>query len=119
MKKLLLISGAVLVAACAVAQGRIELRATMTGGKGKAVWKTRDSVSQLQAELGVEGERLTPGRIYRIVIGPNTWQVTTNAFGAFEFDRRYVGPNRPTIVSGTVVQLKNAAGQLVLSGVFR
>ena len=119
MKKILLITGAILITTCAMAQGRIELRTVLTGGKGKAVWKTRDSVSQLQAELSVEGERLTPGRIYRIVIGPNTWQVVTNAFGAFDFDRRYIGQNRPSIVSGTVVQVKNAAGQLVLSGVFR
>lgn len=119
MKKILLISSAILVTSCAFAQSRVELRTDLTGGKGKAAWKTRDAVGQLQAELSVEAERLAIGRIYRIVIGPNTWQVTTDALGAFHFQRRYLGPIRPTIVSGTVVYVKNVAGQIVLSGVFR
>lgn len=119
MNKLILISTAILATALAGAQTRIELRAVLSGGKGKAVWKTRDSATQLQAELAVEAQRLLPGRTYRIVIGPNSWPVVTNAFGAFSFDRRYIGPIRPNIVPGTIVSVKNAAGQLVLIGAFQ
>lgn len=119
MNKLILISTAILATALAGAQSRIELRATLSGGKGKAVWKTRDSATQFQAELAVEAQRLVPGRTYRIVIGANSWPVVTNAFGAFSFDRRYIGPTRPTIVRGTIVSIKNAAGQLVLIGAFQ
>ena len=120
MKKVLLLTAAVALAALSVAQGSIELRATLTGiGKGKATWKTRDAGNQLQGELEVGGERLLPNTLYRVVIGANIWSVSSNAFGAFKLYKRYVGPNRPSIGAGTIVRVKNGTGIVVLSGAFQ
>lgn len=108
-----------------LAQGnRVELRANMTGGagssaKGKAVWKTRDAFGQFQAQLQVEGERLTPNTAYQVVIGSNApFDVMTDVTGRFSLALRFTTAARPTIVAGTAVALVNLSGVSVLGGAF-
>lgn len=120
MKKALLIAAAVAMAALVVAQVRTELRANLTGaGKGKAVWKTRDQIGQLQGELQVEAENLRPGTTYRVFIGTYVWQRTADALGNFRIGVVYRTALRPNIVAGTWVSVKNPAGVTVLSGRFQ
>lgn len=87
--------------------------------KGKAKWQTRDGRGQLQAELEVEGENLIPNETYYISIENNRWSVQANAFGAFEFVQRYIGPERPSISAGSNVFVTNKAGSSTLLGTLR
>jgi hypothetical protein len=92
------------LSAPAWSQSRVELVAVMTGtGKSKAVWKTRDSSGQYQAELQVEAERLRPNTTYTIVIGTGQFRanVRTDSLGSFRLVRRYTTANRPNIQVGT------------------
>lgn len=118
-RNLLILISAALVAGAIAQSGRVELLATMRGaGKAKATWKTRDTGNQLQAELQVEGERLTRNSAVTVQIGTQTWATTTNAFGQFRIALRYNTTNRPTIRVGTPASVKNAAGVVILAGTF-
>lgn len=120
MKKVILISIAATMAALVVAQSKTEFRANLAGsGKGKAKWKFTTGIGQAQAELSVEGEKYRPGSLVRVFIGPNVWQSTVDALGVFHVQKTYFGLNRPNIGAGTVVTVKNAAGAVLLSGVFQ
>lgn len=120
MKRVLLITTAVAMTAFVIAQqGRIELRAILSGsGKGKAVWKTRDKGPEMQAQLQVEGERLVPGMDYTVFTGGYQYDALADAFGKIRVSQRY-GAERPTITVGTPVTVENANGVTVLSGTFQ
>lgn len=121
MKKnaLILLATTALLAGAIAQTGRAEFRANMAGqGKGKASWKTRDSGSQFQAELQVEGENLSINTTYRVRILTNTWNVTTDALGRYSLVRLYTTANRPAIVAGTEVKLYRTNGTLAQSGAF-
>jgi len=121
MKRTILISAAVAMTALVVAQQvRIELRAVLVGqGKGKAVWKTRDTATQKQAELQVEGESLKPGGDYTVFIAGYEFDALADGFGKIRVATRYSTAQRPNIVAGTPVRVENANGATVLSGSFR
>lgn len=120
MKRTFIVLFSTMLMAGAIAQtGRAEYLAQMTGsGKAKATWKLRDSGTQLQAELEVEGERLPLNRAFRVRIGTNTWNVMTDIFGRFSLVKRYTTSVRPTIAAGTVVRVLRTDGTVALSGVF-
>ena len=120
MKRTLIVLSSTLLMAVAIAQsGRAEYLAQMTGvGKAKATWKLRDSNSQLQAELEVEGERLPLNRAFKVKIGTSTWNVMTNAFGRFSLVQRYTTSVRPNITAGSVVRVLRTDGTVALSGTF-
>ncbi len=121
MKRLLALSTLTLLVGLASAQtSRIELRANLTGaGTGKAVWKTRDQGTHLEAQLESEGQRLRPNQAYRLNVGPRSWTVRTDATGAYRFALPFLGANRPVIVAGTRVVVLNSAGVIVLTGLFQ
>jgi len=88
--------------------------------KGKAKWSTKDGRGQMQAEFEVEGENLIPNETYFIYVGKNLpWSATTDAFGAFALEQRYIGPVRPTILPGDSVFVTNEAGTSTLLGTLR
>lgn len=121
MKKnaLILLATTALLAGALAQTGRAEFRADMAGqGKGKATWKLRDSGSQFQAELQVEGENLAINTTYRVRILTNTWNVTTDALGRYSLIRRYTTSIRPAIGAGTEAKLYRTNGTLAQSGVF-
>lgn len=121
MKRTLLISTAVVMTALVVAQQvRFELRAVLAGqGRGKAVWKIRDTTTQKQAELQVEGERLVPGGDYTVFIAGYEYDALADGFGKIRVATRYNTAQRPNVVAGTVVRVENANGATVLSSSFR
>lgn len=127
MKKSILVISVLAFTLAAIAmQSRIELRANMSpanslGGraKGHATWKTRDRSTQLQAELEVEGEKLARNADYLVTVGSNApYEVTTDAFGAFNMEERFIGPNRPAVSVGDVVTVTDANNTVVLTGSF-
>lgn len=119
MKKVLLLTAA-MIAAFAVAQVRLELRALLTGqGKGKAVWKVRDRGGEMQAQLEVSAERLQFGAHYFVQTGGRTWEVISNSVGAIRIAETYLGPNRPNIAAGSAVTIEDVNGVPVLSGSFQ
>lgn len=121
MKRVLLITTAVAMTALVIAQqGRIELRALLVGqGKGKAVWKIRDTTTQKQAELQVEGERLVPGMDYTVFVSGYEFDALADGFGKIRVARRYTTTARPTIGIGTPIRVENANGATVLAGRFQ
>lgn len=121
MKRVLLISVAVAMTALVIAQQtRIELRANLVGAaKGKAVWKTRDSPTQKQAELEVEAERLVPGKRYIVYTARYSFAAVADAFGEIAIARRYTTNLRPNILPGTPIWVKNDIGVTVLTGTFQ
>ncbi|MCC7434713.1 MAG: hypothetical protein IT363_08500 [Methanoregulaceae archaeon] len=121
MKRMLLITTAVAMTALVTAQlGRIELRALLVGqGKGKAVWKTRDSATQFQAELQIEAERLVPGMDYTVFVSGYEFDALANGFGKIRVARRYTTAVRPMVGVGTPIRVENANGATVLVGQFR
>lgn len=113
---------AALLATAAIAQtGRMRLEGRLAGSaKGKAKWQTRDTASQLQAELEIEGERLTPGATYMVLIGSNLpYSVTANSLGRFTFNQRFNSANRPSIEVDNVVVVTTDTGTTVMSGVMK
>lgn len=106
--------------AFAVQQSRVNLEARLGGasrGKGKAKWQTRDTSRQLQAELEVEGENLRRNSDYIVTVGSNApFTVTTNGFGSFENEQRFLGANRPVVASGDVVTVTDTSSQVVMTG---
>lgn len=120
MKNILIVLATASLVAGAVAQtGRADYQANMAGqGKGKAKWQVRDSGTQKQAELEVEGENLTKNTAYKVRILTYTWNVTTDALGRFSLVRRYTTATRPNILAGTQAKLYRANGTLAQSGVF-
>lgn len=88
--------------------------------KGKAKWVVKDGRGEMQAELEVEGENLIPNETYYISIDNHRpWSATTDAFGAFELNQVFRGPNRPTISAGASVFVTNKAGNSTLLGTLR
>ncbi len=120
MKNTLIVLAIVSLVAGAVAQsGRAEFRANMSGqGKGKATWKLRDSGSQFQAELEVEGENLAKNTSYSVKIGANVFAVKTNALGRYNLAKRYTTSVRPSIGAGTIVRLMRTNATVAQSGTF-
>lgn len=121
MKRLLVIGVTGILVASAFAQsGRVRLEARMSGiAKGKAKWQTRDSSTQFQAELEVEGERLRRATSYWVTVGSNpAFQVTTNSLGRFNMARRYTSAERPSVEVGDRVTVRSADGATVLTGTF-
>ncbi len=121
MNKLPLILAFALVGVYATAQ-RLELRAPLSGitATGKAKWKTNDTPTQKEAQLEVEVGPLQRGRLYKVTIAGRSWIAATDTFGKFRLSQRYLGLNRPNIVSGTVVVLRNAStNAIVATGTFR
>ena len=119
MKKIIALSSVLVLTALVLAQGRLELRAELTGtGKGKAVWKTRDAGGQLQAELQVESENLPRNTPYTVNVGAASFQTMTNGFGKFSISQRYTTSARPSISAGTPVTVVNLGGVTVQSGAF-
>jgi hypothetical protein len=118
-RNLMILVSAALMTAAIAQTGRGEFIAQMTGaGKGKAVWKTRDSGTQMQAELQVEGERMARNIAVTVEIAGNTWTSTTDALGRFRIAQRFNTSVRPNIGVGTVAQVKNAKGVVLLTGTF-
>lgn len=118
MRKYLLIGG-IAIAAMALAQGRIELEARLSGqGKGKVTWKTRGAQ---QAELEGEGEmRGLRNTSLLVAIGSNApIKVNTNSFGRWEFETRFGSTGRPTIAIGDPVTVSTGDGVIVLTGLFQ
>jgi hypothetical protein len=104
MKKLSLVTLWLAATVASFGQTRVELICQMTGaGKVKAVWKTRDSTGQFQAELQVEGERLRPNTTYTVLLGSGQFRanVRTDSLGVFRLTRRYTTSTRPLIRIGT------------------
>ena len=121
MKRTTLVLATLVLAltAFAVQQSRVELEARLGGttrAKGKAKWQTRDG-RQMQAELEVEGENLKRNTNYFVTVGSNsTFMVTTNGFGSFEDEDRFIGPNRPVVHVGDLVTVADSTNQVVISG---
>lgn len=105
------------VMASAVLAGTV-MRANLTGaGKGKVVWKVRDSGSQFQAELEGESERLPRNLALVVTIGNNpSIAVVTNNFGTFRFSQRFNTSTRPTINAGDTVTVANLRGAVIQTG---
>ena len=110
-----------IAAVAVVQQSRVELRANLAAAmgraKGHATWKTRDQGQRMQAELEVEGERLARNADFTVTVGKNApIDVTTDGFGSFEIDQRFIGPTRPTVAAGNVVTVTDANNVVVLQG---
>jgi len=121
LKRLVAI-GLVAIAALTIAQEvRREFLAGMSGtGKGKAVWKLRDTATHRQAELQAEGERLAPNTSYSLSLGANApITVTTNGLGAYRLSRRFNTADRPSIAAGDPATLTDANSNVVQSGFFQ
>jgi len=117
--KVMFIAVAALSATVFAQQGSIILQARLSGiGKGKVVWKTKDRGQKMQAELGAEGERLPANTTYEVHIG-NVFadEVTTSALGTWSIQNRFIGPNRPAIANGDLVEVIDADGNVVQAGV--
>lgn len=113
---------ALLLAASAVTAGvqPVIIRATLLGqGKGKAVYKTKDTATEHQAELSVSAENLRPNTAYRLTIGTlPAVPVITDGFGTFRLSARYTTLARPGISVGDQVRVINSSAQIVLGGTF-
>lgn len=120
MKNTLIVLAIVSLVAATVAQtGRAEYRANMAGqGKGKATWKLRDSGSQLQAELEVEGENLAKNTTYSVKVAAYSFTVKTDGFGRYNLAKRYTTNVRPAIGVGTVVRLMRTNATVAQTGTF-
>ncbi|MEQ1820911.1 MAG: hypothetical protein ABL949_00180 [Fimbriimonadaceae bacterium] len=118
-RNILLITSVVLMASAIAQTGRAEFIAQMTGaGKGKAVWKTRDSATQMQGELQIEGERMAKNIAVKVEIAGYSWNSNTDALGRFRIVQRFNTATRPNIAVGTAAVVKNSAGATLMSGSF-
>ncbi len=107
---------------CAIAAAQVistRLEARLAGaGKGKAKWQLVQKGREIQSEFEVEGERLPSNTSYDVYVGDQfIGTVTTNGFGAFSAEKRYLGANHPNVAAGMTVTVANTGG-VVLSGVF-
>ena len=112
---ILLVSFVLAISTALCQTGRVELRADMTGvGKGKTVFKTRGS----QSELQWEGERLPRNQTFTLVIGTWSAEVTTNALGRGRLSLRFSAANRPNIQAGMLATLYDFENEVVNEGPF-
>lgn len=120
MKRTLIVLATAALLVGAIAQtGRSEFESRMNGvGKGKASWKTRDSATQFQAQLEVEGERLPKNAVLNVRVLNDTWPSASDAFGKFHLTKRFNTSTRPAIAAGTPITVFAGDGSVLLSGTF-
>lgn len=115
----MMVTAVALIATMALAAG-LRYEARMSGaGKGKAKWQVANKRGEFQGEFEVEGENMARNANFTVNVGGNSFPVTTNGLGRFAFSARYSNAaTAPVIGVGTGVDVKDANGAVVMTGVF-
>ena len=99
-------------------------RITLTGSaafpNAKGTAKYRDRGGEREFQVEVENVRRLAGRTLSVFVNGNkVGSMTVNTLGEARFNRNTdLGQRVPVIRSGSRVQVKTAAGRLVVSGIF-
>lgn len=118
--KILIGCVAVLAATAMAADGTIWMAMLSGKGKGKVVWRVRDTAKKNEAKLQGEAERVKANTVYFFKIGNHTSvKVTSTALGTARFEKHYGAAGRPPIQRGDNVLLVNEQGTIIQQGVIQ
>lgn len=123
-KRTYLLLAAISIASMAAAQAGVSRWQTRLEGTGVASGKAKYKLAQragrqLQEEIEVEGEDLMPNATYTIKIdNVSVGTVSTDGFGAFEWEKRNIGTRKYTVQTGTSVGIYDDNGA-VATGAFQ